>query len=253
MPMRTHSVAVVIGGSSLVGRRVGRLLGREHHVVLSDTHDERLHRSLDELDSDGVSAESIVADPTDRASVEVLMRAARSAGPVGPIVHLGSLGVSETPAALRAHVASVTNVTRGALAIAEAGTSLLHTATPTRQPVLPVVSERLVRLAYRDPAAYVTWATRWSRLIHGESTSESAMATFTHWHAAVMSARFAVRGAALVTVTPGGDEVRLPTHSLNSTVLGLVGLLTNPRAFEEHGGRSSLRELLARGRTTTAA
>lgn len=251
--MRTNSVAVVIGGSSVVGRRVGRLLGRDHHVVLSDTHDERLHRSLDVLDSDGVSAESIVADPTDRASVEVLMRAARAAGPIGPIVHLGSLGAWEVTSALRHHVVTVTNVTRGALAIAEAGTSLIHLAPPARLPVLPVVSERLVRLAHRDPDAYVTWATRWSRLAHGEATPESAMATFTHWHAAVLSTRFAVRGAAILTVTPGGDEVRLPTRALNSPVVDLVSLLTNPRSLDTEFHGPTLAEVLARARTSSAA
>ncbi|GAA3540567.1 SDR family NAD(P)-dependent oxidoreductase [Aeromicrobium flavum] len=199
----TNSVAVVTGGASGVGLATAKLLARDHHVVLSDTSGERLNRALHDLDSLGVSAESIVADVTDRRSVEVLMVAARAAGPIASVVHAGG-GTprhASPEAIVRARVLGTINVTAATLAVAGLGTTLIH-ATAHAAPPLPfgTVPRWVFRLAPADPEAVVAALTRLTRLGPARLAPAAAHAvsgTFVDWYTARMTEVFDACGARL--------------------------------------------------------
>jgi hypothetical protein len=203
----TNSVAVVTGGSGGVGLAMAKLLARDHHVVLSDTSGERLHRALDELDSLGVSAESIVADVTDRRSVEVLMVAARSAGPIASVVHAG--GGTAPHASLetivRSRVLGTINITAATLAVAGLGTTLVH-ATAHAAPAVPysALPRWAFRLAPADPEAVVAALTRLASLGPARLRPAAAHAlsgTFVDWYTARMAEVFDACGARLRSTT----------------------------------------------------
>lgn len=199
----THSVAVVTGGCGDVGLGAAKLLARDHHVVLSDPSRERLHRALDRLDSVGVSAESIVADPTDRRSVEVLMTAAREAGPIATVVHAAAApGADSCPAEIvRTRVLGTMNVTAATLAVAGLGTTLVH-AVPARPAgrSLASVPRWMLRLASTDPEGLVRGLTRLTDLgpvRWAPTVAQTLSDTFVDWYTAHMAEAFDARGARL--------------------------------------------------------
>jgi len=201
-----HSVAVVTGGCGETGLRSAKLLAREHHVVLSDSSRERLHRALDQLDSAGVSAESIVADPADRRSVETLMSAAREAGPIATVVHAAGVVGSSPAEILRGHVLGTVNVTAATLAVAAPGTTLIHaTRDAGAGPWVSAVPRRLLARASTNPEAVVRALTRLAELGPvrlAPTIAQGLSTTFLDWYAAHMAAAFRARGARLHAVGP---------------------------------------------------
>lgn len=212
----TGTVAVVTGGSSALALRTARLLAREHHVVLSDRSRERLHRALDQLDSLAVSAEAIVADPADRRSVDLLLTAAREAGPIATVVHDATTSPASSPAEIvRARVLGTMHVTAATLAVAGLGTTLVHAAPAVRAPrARTVLPRRLLRLAATDPEALARGLTRLAELAPVRSAPAVAHAlsgAFVDWYATHMAERFDACGARLswtdTAPAPGGTDV----------------------------------------------
>nr|WP_255487584.1 SDR family NAD(P)-dependent oxidoreductase [Aeromicrobium senzhongii] len=202
----TNTVAVVTGGSGGVGLAMAKLLARDHHVVLSDCSGERLHRALDELDSAGVSAESIVADVTDRRSVETLMRAAREAGPIASVVHAPSATArrSCTESIVRSRVLGTIHVTAATLAVAGLGTTLVHASAHTAAAVPVSVPRWVFRLAPADPEGVVTALTRLADLgpsRWGPAAAHALSGTFIDWYTARMAEVYIACGARLRSVT----------------------------------------------------
>lgn len=201
--MVTNSVAVVTGGSGPVGLETARLLATDHHIVLSDTSGERLNRALDQLDSVGVSAESIVADVTDHRSVEVLMKAARSAGHIAAVVHIddGPRRPDTADSILRSRVLGAINVTSATLAVAGVGTTLVHAAAHSGPPKPPLALPRwLFRLAPTDPEGLVTAMLRLSSLGPARlaPTAAHALSTsFLDWYYDHMTLLYHQSGARL--------------------------------------------------------
>ncbi|MCD9154836.1 SDR family NAD(P)-dependent oxidoreductase [Aeromicrobium duanguangcaii] len=203
----TNSVAVVTGGSGGVGLAMAKLLARDHHVVLSDSSGERLHRALDELDSSGVSAESIVADVTDRRSVETLLRAAREAGPIASVVHAPS-GVARRAcpeSIVRSRVLGTIHITAATLAVAGFGTTLIHASGHAAPPApLTSVPRWIFRLAPTDPEGVATALTRLADLgpaRWGPGTAHALSGTFVDWYTARMAEVYDACGARLRSVT----------------------------------------------------
>ncbi|MET0468871.1 MAG: SDR family NAD(P)-dependent oxidoreductase, partial [Aeromicrobium sp.] len=195
-------MAVVTGGSGAVGLASAKLLARDHHVVLSDSRGERLARALDELDSLGVSAESIVADVTDRGSVEALMLAARQAGPIASVVHAGGAAAAtdSAEAIVRARVLGTINVTAATLAVAGLGTTLVHASAQAPALALPALPRWVFRLAPSDPEGVVATLTRLASLGPARLAPAAAHAlssTFLQWYTVRMAEVFDASGARL--------------------------------------------------------
>ena len=196
--MRIQPVAVVTGGGDARVLATARLLARDHHIVLTDSRREHLHRTLDRLDSAGVSAESIVADPADRDSVDVLMATAREAGPGATGVHTAT-GSGSSPADIgRAHVLGTVNITAATLSVAAVGTTLIHAAPTGERPALATVPRWIFRLASTHPESLVRALSRLTELGPVRSAPATAHAlggAFVDWYTLQMAELFHARGA----------------------------------------------------------
>ncbi len=212
----TNKVAVVLNGSSDAGLAAARILGRDQHVMLSDPNPDHLHRALDDLDSRGISAESVVADVTDRRSIEILMMTARTAGTVGTVVQ--PLGHSP-----RANSVGLLNVSRATLAVASEGTTLIQAASgqPKRRSI-PAVSKRAMSLAATDPESFMTWLGRVSALLPARIGVDDLCSQFALWHHVGVEGQFNARGASLVTTF--ADRVQI-SSGVGCATGGLIELL----------------------------
>ncbi|WP_313408774.1 SDR family NAD(P)-dependent oxidoreductase [Aeromicrobium sp.] len=208
--MATSAVAVVTGACGELGLETARWLARDHHVVLSDPSRERLHRALDRLDSLGVSAESIVADVTDRRSVEVLMAAASSAGHVATVVHAGgTTSPSDSPdSIIRTRVLGTINVTAATLAVAGIGTTLVHATARSTPHVLTKLPHWAFRLAPTDPEGLASALGRLASVAPARlapAVAHTLSGTFVDWYTQRMGRVFRESGARLHPVD--GDAV----------------------------------------------
>src|SRR6516165_400929 len=110
------TVAVVTGGAGGMGLATARILGRDHAVVISDVRQEALDAATSELAALGITAQAVVADITDRGSVDALFGKASSLGRVKSVVHTAGVSPQMGTAGfiVRVNALGTINVTQAA-------------------------------------------------------------------------------------------------------------------------------------------
>lgn len=85
--------ALVIGGSRGLGLLVAEHLGRRgHHVVVAARHDAELDRAVEQLRGEGLRADSVVLDVTDRDAVNaVVADLEREHGGIDVLMHVAGI------------------------------------------------------------------------------------------------------------------------------------------------------------------
>lgn len=196
--MMDDHVAVVTGSASALGRAIAQSLGRDHHVVLSDTTDAAVCGALDELDRHGVSAEAVVTDPRDPAAVELLLKAAHAAGTVSVVAHLPQTPATEPTDRLSDAVLAARHLTDATLGVAEAGTLLMHVLPPAAE---TRTASMVLRTAAWTTADDEAADVRLGRLLalwplsQREASASTLATAYTRWYVARRQSQFAELGA----------------------------------------------------------
>jgi NAD(P)-dependent dehydrogenase (short-subunit alcohol dehydrogenase family) len=245
--MPDTTVAVVTGGAGGMGLATAKVLGRDHAVVISDIRQEALDAAVSELAGLGIKAEAVVADITDRGSVDALLRQAGSLGEVRSVVH--TAGVSPSMGAhgliIKINALGTVNVTQAALAVATEGFALVNVASIAGHmtPSL-LVPKRAYKLALSDPQAFTGKLT--AAAGRGPASMRSASAyslskNFVIWYSAKMAPAFGAKGARILSVSPGSFDTEMGRLEEDKG----SGKLTGYAALKRFGKPEEIAELLA--------
>lgn len=80
-PTPMDRTVIVTGGAGGMGLATARIMGRDHHVVLTDVREDPLASAVADLESSGIRARYVVADITDRGSVDALFATSAASAP----------------------------------------------------------------------------------------------------------------------------------------------------------------------------
>jgi NAD(P)-dependent dehydrogenase (short-subunit alcohol dehydrogenase family) len=246
MPM-PGAVAVVTGGAGGMGFAAARILGRDHTVVISDVNQEALAAAISGLTASGIAAEAVVADITDRASVDALLERALLLGQVTSVVHAAGvsplMGTAEF--IVRINALGTVNVTEAALAVAGEGLALVNVASIAGH-LMPsfLVPKRVYRLALTEPEAFtarlVRAASRGPRTMR-PGTAYSLSKNFVIWYSAKRAAAFGAKGARILSVSPGSFDTAMGRLEVKSGSAKLI----EHAALKRFGTPDEIAELLA--------
>ncbi|MET3961516.1 NAD(P)-dependent dehydrogenase (short-subunit alcohol dehydrogenase family) [Marmoricola sp. OAE513] len=210
-----QSVAVVTGGSGGMGLATAGALGRDHHVVIADLDEERLVTAIAALARDGVSATGLTADVTDRAAVQRLFAEAAALGPVAAVAHTAGVSpqMGSSDLIVRVNALGTIHVTQAALGVVAPGAGVVLVASLAAH-MFPrvIVPRRHFRLADTDPERMVRKLTAAADRGPREVRSAFAYAiskSFVVHHASRNAARFADRGARIISVSPGTFDTEM--------------------------------------------
>lgn len=205
-------VAVLTGGAGGIGLATARVLGRDHHLVLSSTNQRRLDAAVAALAAEGLSAEAVAADITDRASVEAVFARAETVGTITAVVH--AAGVSPQMGSgemlLEVNARGTANVGEVALQhVGEgAGVVLVASLAAYTFPDL-VMPTRTYRRALSDIDGFTRRLVLLNRAVPLPLRPGIAYAVgkhFTRWYAAARASAFADVGARILSVSPGSFD-----------------------------------------------
>lgn len=239
--------AIITGGAGGMGLATAKILGRDHHVVLADLGQDRLDAAVAELAALGIESEGVVADITDRASVDALMARGNETGELRAVVH--TAGVSPQMGApefiIRINALGTVNVTEAALTRAKEGFALVNVASFAGHSAPGfLVSKRRNRIALKDPERYVQKLAAAAN--RGPKSLRSGFAyglskEFVIWYSQKMAARFGRKGARILSVSPGSFDTamgRLEKKSGSARLLKVA-------ALKRFGTPEEMAELLA--------
>lgn len=208
-------IAVVTGGAGGMGLATAAVLGSDHHVVVADRDQATVDSALRDLLDRGITATGICADVTDRRSVRDLFAAAAELGPIAAVAHTAGVSPQMGSAELMVSVNALgtVHVTEAAYDVASAGTAVVLVASLAAH-MFPqvIVPSRHFRLADTDPVRMVRKLTRSAERAPQDVQSAFAYAiskSFVVWYAGHCAARFGVKGARIVSVSPGTFDTRM--------------------------------------------
>ncbi|MEW5810453.1 MAG: SDR family oxidoreductase [Actinomycetota bacterium] len=205
----TRSVSVITGGAGGMGVAAGKILGRDHSIVIADVDQNALDAAAAQLHANGISCTTVVCDVTDVESVSRLVGAATSLGTVKSVVH--TAGLSPSMAAhervIRVNALGTVHVNEAFYEIARPGFAIVNVASVAAS-VLPglFIPTRGFEVALRDEDAFMKRMTAFCKIIPmGYALSKS----FVTWYCASQAKRFGQRGARLVSVSPGSIDTAM--------------------------------------------
>jgi NAD(P)-dependent dehydrogenase (short-subunit alcohol dehydrogenase family) len=207
---------IITGGAGGMGLATARLLGADHRIVLTDVSGERLDAAVAELAARGIDATAVVADITERASIDRVFAVAEESGShVRAVVHTAGIspqmGTAEKVA--RINGTGTVNVTQAFLARAGEGDVLVNVASVAGHQLprvlLPIGA---FRRAGSHPAAFekaiVGRARVFGRKLHS-GVAYGISKAFVIWYSRQQAAAFGARGARIVSVSPGSFDTAM--------------------------------------------
>lgn len=213
--MAKKQTVIVTGGAGGMGLATAKIMTVDHHVVLTDVKADRLIEAVTDLESGGASAEYVVADITDRASVDALFDQAGRTAPIRAVVHAAGVSPQMGSAELiiKINAVGTINITEAALTVAGEGFALINVASIAGH-MLPslMVPRRTYRLANRDVDAFtrkmIASASRGPANMRSGS-AYSLSKNFVIKYSADRAAAFGARGARILSVSPGSFDTEM--------------------------------------------
>lgn len=238
---------IVTGGAGGMGLATAKIMGADHRVIIADLSQERLDAAVAELTELGVQAQAVVADITDRSSVDALFAVANASGELRAVVHTAGVSpqMGDPRFIVRINALGTVNVVEAALASASEGFAIVNVASIAGHTAPgALVSNRRNALAFTDPARLVARMSAAVRVVPKGLKAGIAYGLskqFVIWYSQAMAARFGAKGARILSVSPGSFDTAMGRLEKKS---GSERLLL-AAALKRFGKPEEMAELLA--------
>ncbi len=210
-----ETIAVVTGGAGGIGLATAKLLGKEHHVILSDIHQDKLQAAVTELRAMGLSCESVLCDVTDPKSVEDLAATAHRKGRVLALVHAAGVSplMGDAASVLKINALGTILVNEAFLHRAEEGFACINVGSMAGY-FLPhwVIPKRGYRFSRTDPDKFLRRLKFSCHMVPGKYRSKMAYLlskNFVIWYSKMEAHRFGEKGARILSVSPGSIDTEM--------------------------------------------
>jgi NAD(P)-dependent dehydrogenase (short-subunit alcohol dehydrogenase family) len=208
-------VSVVTGGAGGIGLAAAKIIGRDHTVVIADVRQDRLDAAAAELDAVGIDCTPMRCDITDRAAVARLAATAAGLGTVSSVVH--TAGVSPSMASAERittiNALGTVNVNEVFYEIADPGFAIVNVASMAAHMMPPALyPTRIFQTALSDQRGFRMKAMRTYRLAPERlrpGMAYSLSKIFVRWYCTSQADRFGLRGARILSVSPGSIDTEM--------------------------------------------
>lgn len=228
------SVSIVTGGGGGMGLAAAKMLGREHHVIISDINQRRLDAAGGELFELGVNFDSLICDVTNFSSVEALFNLARLRGQIVSVVHTAGVSpqMAKADMIMKVNAVGTVHITEAAYANAKNGFALVNVASMAAY-MLPdlLIPRRAYHHAFSDLDVFQRKMLFLCRCMPTElyrnGLSYSLSKHFVIWYSKKNAARFGQKNARIVSVSPGSfdtDMGRLEVKSGSAEMIKKAAL-----------------------------
>lgn len=242
------NLAVVTGGAGGMGMAAAHVLGRDGAAVLiSDVHPERLQAAQRELSATGVRCMATICDITDRGSVAELAEQAQQLGTVSSVVHAAGVSPSMGSADLIVKINAIGTVlvNQAFLAIAHPEMAVVNVASVAGHQLPAFLAPvRSYRRSSTDTDRLRRELVKMCALFPRGRRSQLAYVlskNFVIWYSKLMAAEFGVKGARVVSVSPGSFDTAMGQLEDSAG----ADALTQLGALKRFGHPAEIAELLA--------
>lgn len=243
-----QKTTVITGGAGGMGFATAKLVGKSHHLVISDVRRDRLQSAAAELEKLGISCEPVVCDIADRASVDALVKRAADAGTLAAVIHTAGISpqMGDPQTIIKVNALGTVHVTDACYEVATEGFALVNVASMAAHmaPEL-LMPKRAYRYAQTDPELFLKKMLVLPRMMPKDLyRTGMAYATSKHfvvWLSRTSAGKFGAKGARILSVSPGSFDTEMGRLEEKS---GSAAMLKTA-ALKRFGRPEEIAELLA--------
>ena len=220
-------ICVVTGGTGGIGRAAVRMMSERCHVLFCDVNQEKIDAFIQELAAEGIKADGVTCDVSDRAQCDRLAQTAASMGKVIGVIHLAGLtpGFAKHPDIVRVDCIGTMNINKAFFHVMEGGcimdicSCVAHFVPKDRYPT------DIFELALTDKKLFQEKLTEFVGGM-GDAQTASNMAytfgrCFVYWYGRKCAYVFGrEKGIRIVTVSIGFVETPMSRADLGASSRG---------------------------------
>lgn len=238
---------VITGGAGGMGAATALLVGRDHHLLLSDVNQPGLDATRELLEKAGIHSETIRCDISDKNSVFELVDIATGKGSIASVIHTAGISpqMADPETILKVNSLGTINITEAFYEVAGEGFALINVASMAAH-MLPdwMAPKKAYKSAGTNPDAFLKQALFRCRLMPKDLRTGFAYSiskNFVVWYSKKNAARFGEKGARILSVSPGTFDTEMGRLEEKS---GSMEMLNNA-AIKRVGKPEEIAELLA--------
>lgn len=223
-------VCVITGGTGGIGFASAKELGKQYFVYICDVSQEKVREAVEELRAQGLDADGMVCDISDKEQTDKLARQAASLGEIAGVVQLAGLTPTFAPAPdiLKVDTIGPMNINESFYEVMNGG-CIIDICSSTAH-FIPVEKYPLEKfgLSLTDKDAFYQ-----AMLEHNETYPENMRANmaytwarcFVYWYARQCAYRFGrEKGIRVMTVSPGVIRTQMSMDDFKRSASGMEGL-----------------------------
>jgi NAD(P)-dependent dehydrogenase (short-subunit alcohol dehydrogenase family) len=210
------NITLITGGSGGMGLATARLMGADHHVLLSDINPARMESAASGLQAQGISCDIAVCDVTDVSGVRELVLGLALQGRLASVIHTAGLSpqMADAETIMRVNALGTVNIASACYEVAQEGFALVNVASMAAH-LMPALLLPLgaYELASSEPDAFLKKALRFTRLIPSDfyrrGLSYGISKNFVMWFSQRSAERFGAKGGRVLSVSPGSFDTEM--------------------------------------------
>jgi len=209
-------VIVITGGAGGMGLATAKIVGKDHHVVLSDVKQQGLEKASEELKSLGISCDYLVSDITDRKSVDELVKLATSKGELASVIHTAGLSpqMASPEIIMKVNALGTVNINEAFFEVATEGFAIVNVASMAAH-MAPgfLLPKKSYPLAATNQDAFmkkmISRCNLFPKDFMKKGMAYSISKNFVVWYCQKNAGKFGQKGARIVSVSPGSFDTAM--------------------------------------------
>lgn len=206
------NVCVITGGGSGMGLAAAKILGKENYIIIAGRTLEKLTAALAELEKEGIEAESLECDISDRVSVDKLAARAKETGKIASVIHAAGMSphMGDARKILEVNAMGTININEAFYHVMEKGSCVIDissmSAHLTPKIIMPTGSYKFSRI---NKDTFLTKMMARINLFPKKLRAQIAYGiskNFVIWYAKTDAAKFGEKGIRVISVSPGSFE-----------------------------------------------
>ncbi|WP_236354692.1 SDR family oxidoreductase [Konateibacter massiliensis] len=205
-------VCVITGGGSGMGFATAKLMGKDHYIIICGRSVNKLENAVNELQAEGIEVEAFPCDVSNYDSVEKLANHAKEKGRIAAVIHAAGMSphMGTAQQIMEANALGTIYINNAFFHVMEKDSCMIDVSSMsaylTPKIVMPV---KKYKYSIRNPELFMKKMMKHVNIFPKKVRAGVAYGISKHfviWFAGQDAARFGMKGARVLSVSPGNFE-----------------------------------------------
>ena len=246
MVKKMEKVCVITGGGSGMGLGTAQIIGKDHCIIIAGRTVKKLESAVETLRKEGINAEAVACDVSDRSSVDKLAARARELGIVSSVIHSAGLSpnMGDAKTIMTVNALGTINVHGAFYEVMEAGSCLINISSMSAY-LAPekIMPKKAFAYSQTDNTRFLKKVMFMVNFFPKKMRPGLAYAiskNFVIWYSKAEAVKFGKKGIRVLSISPGSFDTDMGQLEKDG-----IARLMEKSAFPRFGKVEEIASLIA--------